>query len=282
MTRIDSDLIGGATAAEQVVKLHHQADDNNLSSVRRKVLRVSVRKLKAIDDPETFLRRSVLVNNTMKRLQIEVRKERGLKRRWKQFRKENHHHHHHEAVNNKRRKLCSCDELIVDSCDCCDKIDREDDEESSSSTSSGDSSNSSASSNSSSASSAHSSSYEAEDEEDELRSASTLARKRTTSTVTASTMEDVDEAIFPPHPPKLITSIDDDDDEDRRNNSDDLWKELSSDRSECWKSNPWMEPSPSPSQSSAVASQAATCGQTSMFGELQSVVFNSLIASLES
>ena len=47
---------------------------------RRKVLKMSVRKLKDIDDPETFLRRSVLVNNTMKRLQVEIRTERETKK----------------------------------------------------------------------------------------------------------------------------------------------------------------------------------------------------------
>ena len=41
---------------------------------------MSVRKLKDIDDPEVFLRRSVLVNNTMKRLQTEIREEKAAKR----------------------------------------------------------------------------------------------------------------------------------------------------------------------------------------------------------
>ena len=44
------------------------------------MLKVSVRKLKDIDDPEVFLRRSVLVNNTMKRLQTEIREEKAAKR----------------------------------------------------------------------------------------------------------------------------------------------------------------------------------------------------------
>ena len=47
---------------------------------RKRVLKVSVRKLKDIDDPEVFLRRSVLVNNTMKRLQTEIREEKAAKR----------------------------------------------------------------------------------------------------------------------------------------------------------------------------------------------------------
>lgn len=42
---------------------------------RRKVLKISVNKLKKIEDPESSLRRSVLINNTMKRLQRETREE---------------------------------------------------------------------------------------------------------------------------------------------------------------------------------------------------------------
>ena len=47
---------------------------------RKRVLKMSVRKLKAIDDPEVILCRSVLINNTLKRLQGEVREERMRKR----------------------------------------------------------------------------------------------------------------------------------------------------------------------------------------------------------
>ncbi|XP_022188435.2 uncharacterized protein LOC111047074 isoform X2 [Nilaparvata lugens] len=42
---------------------------------RRKVLKISISKLKKIEDPESSLRRSVLINNTMKRLQREAREE---------------------------------------------------------------------------------------------------------------------------------------------------------------------------------------------------------------
>ncbi|PSN35114.1 hypothetical protein C0J52_25955 [Blattella germanica] len=46
-----------------------------LKEERRKVLKISINKLKKIEDPESFLRRSVLINNTMKRLQKEAREE---------------------------------------------------------------------------------------------------------------------------------------------------------------------------------------------------------------
>ncbi|KAK9875797.1 hypothetical protein WA026_009586 [Henosepilachna vigintioctopunctata] len=42
---------------------------------RRKVLKISMNKLKKIEDPEASLRRSVLINNTMKRLQQEAKDE---------------------------------------------------------------------------------------------------------------------------------------------------------------------------------------------------------------
>ncbi|KAG8237920.1 hypothetical protein J437_LFUL017820 [Ladona fulva] len=46
-----------------------------LKEERRKVLKISVAKLKRIDDPESSLRRSVLINNTVRRLQREARDE---------------------------------------------------------------------------------------------------------------------------------------------------------------------------------------------------------------
>lgn len=42
---------------------------------RRKVLKISINKLKKIEDPESSLRRSVLINNTMRKLQRETREE---------------------------------------------------------------------------------------------------------------------------------------------------------------------------------------------------------------
>ncbi|KAL3267351.1 hypothetical protein HHI36_011482 [Cryptolaemus montrouzieri] len=46
---------------------------------RRKVLKISMNKLKKIEDPEASLRRSVLINNTMKRLQQEAKDEKTQK-----------------------------------------------------------------------------------------------------------------------------------------------------------------------------------------------------------
>lgn len=44
---------------------------------RRKLLKISVNKLRNIDDAETFLRRSVLIHNTVRRLQREMEQERS-------------------------------------------------------------------------------------------------------------------------------------------------------------------------------------------------------------
>ena len=50
-----------------------------LKEERRKVLKISVNKLKKIEDPESSLRRSVLINNTLKKLQKEAREEKSQK-----------------------------------------------------------------------------------------------------------------------------------------------------------------------------------------------------------
>ncbi|XP_033736012.1 uncharacterized protein LOC117324327 [Pecten maximus] len=42
---------------------------------RRRVLKISIQKLRQMEDPEHFLRRSVLINNTLKKVQKEIREE---------------------------------------------------------------------------------------------------------------------------------------------------------------------------------------------------------------
>lgn len=44
----------------------------NWREERRHLLRISMAKIRGVDDPETYLRRSVLINNTVKRLQKDV------------------------------------------------------------------------------------------------------------------------------------------------------------------------------------------------------------------
>ena len=55
-----------------------------LKEERRKVLKMSVAKLRRIDDPEAALYRSVLINNTLRRLQREARQEKLHKQQTQQ------------------------------------------------------------------------------------------------------------------------------------------------------------------------------------------------------
>ena len=52
---------------------------------RKKILKMSIRKIRQLSDPEKFLRRTVLVNNTMKRLQLELRDEKCRNKKRKSF-----------------------------------------------------------------------------------------------------------------------------------------------------------------------------------------------------
>ncbi|XP_060594438.1 uncharacterized protein LOC132748816 [Ruditapes philippinarum] len=54
---------------------------------RKKILKMSIKKLKDLDDPETFLRRTVLVNNTMKRLQVDLQEEHEQTKGFKSLRR---------------------------------------------------------------------------------------------------------------------------------------------------------------------------------------------------
>ncbi|XP_021919287.1 uncharacterized protein LOC110829644 [Zootermopsis nevadensis] len=56
-----------------------------LKEERRKVLKISIGKLKKIEDPESSLWRSVLINNTMKRLQKEARDEKLQKQQLQSY-----------------------------------------------------------------------------------------------------------------------------------------------------------------------------------------------------
>ena len=59
--------------------LHAVANGIGKSSERKRMVKLCIRKLQNIDDPETFLCRSVLINNTLKNLQI-IQKEAKLRK----------------------------------------------------------------------------------------------------------------------------------------------------------------------------------------------------------
>ncbi|XP_067143955.1 uncharacterized protein DDB_G0279979-like [Centruroides vittatus] len=68
--KIETDL---TVSGEEVVK----KKKGKKKDERRKLLKISVNKLRNIDDAETFLRRSVLIHNTVRRLQREMEQERS-------------------------------------------------------------------------------------------------------------------------------------------------------------------------------------------------------------
>ncbi|XP_045178163.2 uncharacterized protein LOC123538247 [Mercenaria mercenaria] len=75
---------------------------------RKKILKISIKKIKQLDNPETYLRKTVLVNNTMKRLQTELRQE---KRRAKKFPSNNRRHFSgYDLTNN----ICMSDTYLFD------------------------------------------------------------------------------------------------------------------------------------------------------------------------
>ncbi|XP_077992236.1 uncharacterized protein LOC144446360 [Glandiceps talaboti] len=55
--------------------IEHPSVNSTMYLDRRHIFRISIEKLNQIEDPELFLRRSVLVNNIVKRIQHEIRDE---------------------------------------------------------------------------------------------------------------------------------------------------------------------------------------------------------------
>eukprot|EP00096_Caligus_rogercresseyi_P000156 TRINITY_DN1042_c0_g1_i2.p1 TRINITY_DN1042_c0_g1~~TRINITY_DN1042_c0_g1_i2.p1 ORF type:complete len:229 (-),score=89.35 TRINITY_DN1042_c0_g1_i2:377-1063(-) len=184
---------------------------------RKRVLKMSVSKLKDIEDPENFLRRSVLINNTLKRLQSEVRMEKsGVKNIF------------YDRVILSEEKNNSSEESTEESTGKCSSSDEEDEEI-----------------------------IDVGPQEEEEESDSELLLKEVYMPPPISPVLD-HEVLSRLEPPTILSDI------------------------------------PSVSSSSNGSSLMNTpnggylsdkalisCGQSSLFGELQSVVFNSLIASLE-
>ena len=351
MTRINSHIIGASRRLPPRITMLASSPKYKQKEERKRVLKLCVKKLRSIEDPEAFLSRSVLINNTLKRLQSEVREEKAEKKMVtyspspysfyaieKAYREEMEKHEE-EAVT-----LVEEDQTMFEA-------DDEAEETSASSSSEDDNSSSSSS----------------EDEEDKSVSPQVEAAPPMTSVVSRSLEDDLLSEVYMP-PPQLIASIDEEDEamaikrpatpvpwavntnnnpsaeavikssECCDNEADSIWSEAV--RTECWTkpANPvtvavtsktswpqldWPTYTPSTasmdsSMSSTTASSASdfnpnicvptgschptptssnankenivssypekcySCGQSSLFqSELQSVVFNSLIASLE-
>ena len=81
MTRISSHhLLGASRRLPPRITLLASSHKYKVKEERKRILKLSVKKLRAIEDPEAFLTRSVLINNTLKRLQTEVREEKASKK----------------------------------------------------------------------------------------------------------------------------------------------------------------------------------------------------------
>ncbi|KAK9511794.1 hypothetical protein O3M35_000387 [Rhynocoris fuscipes] len=195
---------------------------------RRKVLKISINKLKKIEDPESSLRRSVLINNTMKRLQKEAREEKLQKQQSVGFRYFASDFLKDDLV----EPLRSSDQL-ADITNLPGK----------------------------------------KEENDTARRDS---RKRSIDEVDESDVQAVLSQFYMPLTPRMLTSIDEDEDEI---NVVDLDSSVTPDPKRPRLEEPSAEDS---SLNNRVRTDANfSCGHSSMFNELQSVVYHSLIASLE-
>merc|ERR1711953_162651 len=81
MTRISNHhLLGASRRLPPRITLLASSHKYKVKEERKRILKLSVKKLRAIEDREAFLTRSVLINNTLKRLQTEVREEKASKK----------------------------------------------------------------------------------------------------------------------------------------------------------------------------------------------------------
>lgn len=293
---------------------------------RRKVLKISISKLKKIEDPESSLRRSVLINNTMKRLQREAREEKLQKQ---------------QAINSGFNRCFGAD-FFKDDENTIDQVtsvqsSRSSDQlvditnlpeltnnSSAAKTASMTSSSSKTTSVTTSTTTVVTSMCLEDclgcDEtmpdvvdslcgvvtssDDSPANRSAMGRKRSFDDVDDSDVQDVLSQFYMPPTPRMLTSIDDDEDEDV--NVVDLdtpcekrprleCEQSAADRlknmTRCQPDNIEQRLTMSASDvvserctstsSSTSAASAFSCGHSSMFNELQSVVYHSLIASLE-
>lgn len=208
---------------------------------RRKVLKISINKLKKIEDPESSLRRSVLINNTMKRLQKEAREEKMQKQQTVGFR-------------------CFASDFLKD-----DVVESRSDQL------------------------ADITNLPELGKKEVLEEATGTparrdTRKRSIEEVDDSDVHAVLSQFYMPLTPRMITHIDDDEDEIDvvaiETGSEAKRPRLDVAGSDRLKSpEPQAEP-PRPVRTPSPA-DSFSCGHSSMFNELQSVVYHSLIASLE-
>ncbi|GLV37372.1 uncharacterized protein CBL_10661 [Carabus blaptoides fortunei] len=199
---------------------------------RRKVLKISVNKLRKIEDPEASLCRSVLINNTMKRLQKEAKDEKCAGQQQLQ--------HQQQPVVKQPILVNTVTDFAIDTDDLVPT---------------------------------------------ELTYGS---RKRPAEPeVEDCDVQDVLSQFYMPPTPRMLTSIDDDDDETlteaKRPRFDDRTLTSSSSSDDQLQQQQLRQTSLStpPPTAPVTTASSFSCGHASMFGELQSNVFHSLVASLE-
>merc|ERR1712018_411368 len=81
MTRISGHLLGASRRLPPRITLLASSTKYKFKEERKRILKLSVKKLRSIEDPEAFLSKSVLINNTLKRLQTEVREEKAERKK---------------------------------------------------------------------------------------------------------------------------------------------------------------------------------------------------------
>ena len=79
MTRINH--LGASRRLTPRITLMASSTKYKFKEERKRILKLSVKKLRSIEDPEAFLSKSVLINNTLKRLQTEVREEKAERKK---------------------------------------------------------------------------------------------------------------------------------------------------------------------------------------------------------
>ncbi|KAL1506384.1 hypothetical protein ABEB36_005757 [Hypothenemus hampei] len=253
---------------------------------RRKVLKISLNKLKKIDDPEANLCRSVLINNTMKRLQQETRDEKLQKQQLSYprcYSNDNYLNIRTEFLKNEKpvddvtTSFMSnerIEDLVIES-DFHTKLEEE-------------------ITGISSLNVLVSDSFQVSAEKED--SSSSASKKRPFEEVVDDCdMQDVLSQFYMPPTPRMLTAIDDDDDVNVVD-TDPLAKRLKLEETTSTNNDPLADytktvtsfinnniPTTRFSNSCIVDTDTSSfsCGQASMFGELQTNVYHSLIASLE-
>ncbi|XP_030745878.1 uncharacterized protein LOC115874743 [Sitophilus oryzae] len=230
---------------------------------RRKVLKISLNKLKKIDDPEVSLCRSVLINNTMKRLQQETRDEKLQKQQLNYPRCYNNDSFINiksEFLKNEKPPPPAVETVVSSSAPIEDLVIETD--------------------------------FHAKLEEEinhatqhQSSNASETSRKRQFDDLDDCDVQDVLSQFYLPPTPRMLTALDEDEDVDVVT-EDPLIKRLKLEET------PPSTPSYSINNNLTARYTSATCldssetssfscGHASMFGELQSSVYQSLITSLE-